>query len=350
MNTSRISLGFIACLAVFHFTPALALDEDRWFQVELLVFSNERVNSTEQWEATPLLAYPGAARFLVEPQRVEANLAQYHAESMVDEFGRQILTMLPEPEPGLDAPTPDIPKPEPDTSPTVTGPDITADESASVVLRPTPFVALPAEQREFRGKAAYMQRSGRYQTLFHQTWVQPVSDEARALPLVLDRSGDTGQWPRLQGSVKLYLSRYLHLQTNLWLNTPGDYLPGLWSMPAPPLGPPSLVIEALPVALETPPEQWSVEQETVLTEDLLDPNGPPTQDEEETGPVYPYRHAVLLQQKRRMRSTEVHYLDHPLFGLVVKLTPLSDEDLTSLALAEAALAPAEKAEPTPQSQ
>jgi hypothetical protein len=35
-----------------------------------------------------------------------------------------------------------------------------------------------------------------------------------------------------------------------------------------------------------------------------------------------------------MRSTEVHYIDHPLLGVVVKLTPLSDEDLQTLAQAE----------------
>jgi hypothetical protein len=28
-----------------------------------------------------------------------------------------------------------------------------------------------------------------------------------------------------------------------------------------------------------------------------------------------------LQQSRRMRSNEVHYLDHPLFGIIVQVTP-----------------------------
>jgi hypothetical protein len=44
---------------------------------------------------------------------------------------------------------------------------------------------------------------------------------------------------------------------------------------------------------------------------------------EESGPVYPYAHAVLLKQTRRMRSKEVNYIDHPMFGVVVKVTPLS---------------------------
>jgi len=46
------------------------------------------------------------------------------------------------------------------------------------------------------------------------------------------------------------------------------------------------------------------------------------QAELETGPVYPYRHAVALQQKRRMRSKEIHYIDHPMLGIIIKFTPL----------------------------
>ena len=35
---------------------------------------------------------------------------------------------------------------------------------------------------------------------------------------------------------------------------------------------------------------------------------------------YDFRHAVLLQQSRRMRSGELHYIDHPLIGIVVKIS------------------------------
>ena len=54
-----------------------------------------------------------------------------------------------------------------------------------------------------------------------------MTDQANALPIVLDRSGDGGAWPELQGTIKLYVARYLYLETNLWLNTRGEYLPAL---------------------------------------------------------------------------------------------------------------------------
>ncbi len=47
------------------------------------------------------------------------------------------------------------------------------------------------------------------------------------------------------------------------------------------------------------------------------------------GPIYPWRHAVLLKQKRKMRSNEVHYIDHPALGLVIKLTRFDPEQAES---------------------
>jgi len=302
-----------AALAVLLGAPSYAGGE-RWFRVELLVFSHEAAQTTEQWAAIPDLAYPNAARFLIDPQRVKGNRAKYPGDSVVDQFGRQTVTIAQ----GTQA------------TPGMRDPNAPGGVGAARRL-PTPFVTLPSAQREFRGKAAYMQRSGRYRTLFHETWVQPVTDQASTLPIVLDRSGDTGQWPLLQGSIKLYLARYLHLATNLWLNTQGDYLPGEWQMPAPPLGPPSLIIEGLPEPEEEPGSAWSTppEQPSTLAEGQEQALAA-----EELGPVYPYRHAVLLQQKRRMRSTEVHYIDHPLLGVVIKLTPLTSDELDALARAE----------------
>jgi hypothetical protein len=287
-----------ASLAALLGAPSYAVAE-RWFRVELLVFSQEAAATNEQWEAIPDLAYPDVARFLVEPQQVKANKAKFGGDGSLDQYGRQSVTRT-----------------------RGTGGGVTAGAAPGL---PTAFVTLPSAQREFRGKAAYMQRSGRYRTLFHETWVQPVTNQASTVPIVLDRSGDTGQWPALQGSITLHLARYLHLSTNLWLNTQGDYLPGEWRMPAPPLGPPSVLIDGLPAAARptAAPQTYSPAQgqEGALAT-------------EEPGPVYPYRHAVLLKQKRRMRSNEVHYIDHPLLGVVIKLTPLTADALGASATAE----------------
>lgn len=310
-----------AALAALPLLPLHAEVDQRWFQVELLVVAHTSPAAlrAEHWEPLPVLAYPERLRFLLDPQRLQANMnategADY---SEVDARGLQRIHLLPQWQPA------GVPLPA-EADPGVAVAEL--EPSAGEVVNetpprlPTPFVQLPASAREFRGKAAYMERNGPYRILFHQAWWQPVSSQRAALPLVLDRSGDSGSYPPLQGTITLYLSRFLHLETNLWLNTDGSYLPGSWRMPAPPLGPASL--ERVEAALLEP------ELAEVIDLGGYDPSWETPQEPlVEPLPDYPWRHAVLVQQQRRMRSGEVHYIDHPLLGLVVKITPLSAEDL-----------------------
>ncbi|MBE9540150.1 MAG: hypothetical protein IMF06_13780 [Proteobacteria bacterium] len=315
-------------------TLSTAQDEERWYQIELFVFTHESANAqtSETWEPTPELIYPPQYRFLVDPALVEKNLAMFDASSEMDDRGHQTLTVIPPPEEEETVEPPQSAEAELE-------PLLEASEPEEMLpVTPTPFTFLAKSELEFRGKAAYMQRTGRYRILFHETWVQPILAEGDTLPIVIDRSGDTETWPQLQGSVKLYLSRYLHLETNLWLNTAGAYLPPGWRMPAAPLGPKSLTIIY-------PPEP---EVEEDLQEAPIDTGfftGTSTDSEvdaeleqlEPTGPIYPWRHAIALQQKRKMRSTEVHYIDHPMLGVVVKVSPLDEEALRERAAAEFSL-------------
>ncbi len=316
IRSLSLALGFFAATAQGQ--------EERWYQVELMIFSHESGSTQEQWEPLPELAYPDIGRFLVYPGQVKARQEGHDGVSELDELGRQTLRPHPEDQAG------DIPVTGNPVSPVT--PQSAAETQGPVPLTPTPFLALPRKSAEFYGKAAYMQRTGYYKTLFHETWVQPFRGEDSAIPLIIDRSGDSGDWPRLQGTVKLHIARYLHIETNLWINTQGQYLPGEWRMPAPPLGPPSLIVKA--------PEQ-ELAEETPYYINNEQPNTTGQQPGldgelgiEESGPVYPWRHAVLLQQKRRMRSKEVHYIDHPLLGVVIKFMPLDEEQLQAMADAE----------------
>lgn len=314
-----------------------AQNDGRWYKVELLIVSHNGSASTEQWEASPNLVYPGAARFLVYPEQVASRLEEHGGTSEMDEFGRQFLRN-PVEEPGAAIDIPRQEQPAPAAPNNIEGVALATELVLPTPLLPTPFIVLPSSEREFHGKAAYMQRSGHYQKLFHETWVQPFRDERNALPLVIDHSGDNGTWPLLQGSINLHISRYLHIETNLWLNTNGDYLPGEWRMAAPPLGPVSLIVEEPepdPAQAQAP---YYLDEKPGLSTDEVIAQG--EQVIEDTGPIYPYRHAVLLKQNRRMRSNEVHYIDHPLLGVIIKITPLDDEALLTMAEAEAAASPA----------
>ena len=279
---AQLALTFI-CTALL-FPLSAKAKTDTWYRVELIVFSHPAGSAAEQWDATPNLAYSENSRLLTDKASAP--------------------TVAPQPQQAL----------------------------PTAAVQPVPFVILSPDQRELRNKAAAIERSDRYQVLFHEAWDQQMGDRADTLPIVLDRSGDGGAWPKLQGTIKLYVARYLYLETNLWLNTQGEYLHSSWRMHAPPLGPASLILDA--------PER--PEAETVTTEPALnfDPQlasiilMEPAESEEELEPIYPFRHAVLLNQTRRMRSGEVHYIDHPMLGVIVKITPLPDPESQTKAQAE----------------
>ena len=65
----------LACLLLLAL-PAESQQAQRWYAVELIVFAQPGGSGAEQWEAEPTLAYPGAARFLLQPDRLAAALAE----------------------------------------------------------------------------------------------------------------------------------------------------------------------------------------------------------------------------------------------------------------------------------
>lgn len=121
------------------------------------------------------------------------------------------------------------------------------------------FQPLAAGQLRLGGITAALRRSGGYRPLLHQAWRQPGAGAARARAVYL---ADDSVSPSVEGILRLRRGRFLHLEADL------------------------LHRRAAPPGAEA----------TTAT-------------------------AFRMQQSRRMRSEELHYLDHPLFGLIVEVTP-----------------------------
>lgn len=141
--------------------------------------------------------------------------------------------------------------------------------------------------QEFNGVVASLQRSPSYKVLLAKSWRQPGLARNKALP-VLIRGGDAfGQHHRLEGSVRLVLSRYLHLEADLWL---GDF-----------------------VQTDTPTGE-RLESVVILADG--------TRVVEPTPAWFEPIRLIRMQESRRMRSKELHYLDHPSLGVIAKVIPL----------------------------
>ena len=136
------------------------------------------------------------------------------------------------------------------------------------------FRVLRSDELELRGALQRLQRDGDYRPLAHGGWVQATYPPEQAIPIDISLLGTVNP----VGTVKLHLSRFLHVTVDLVYRAPPEPLP----------------LQAAPVA------------DGVLREMTL-----------------PLRYALRIQ--RRVRSGEVHYLDHPAIGLLVVVTPAPAE-------------------------
>lgn len=269
-------------------TQALADDEPRWFQVEVVVFARaDADDGIEQWPRNIQLRYPFNWEQLRDPQEAQALQPSQGVEQ------------------GLDEPTDPLGAP------------------LEVDLERMPFYKLPSGERRLNNHARAMGRQSAYRILFHEAWRQPVLEQQQAPALLITGGDQFGEHYELEGSITLSVARYLHLHTRLWYT---QFEPnfgqsrGTW--PELPRRPNTLA----PAETEPETDQWQrpwdnsrssawdtslntrSDQQNFLQEDYL-----------------PSR-IVALTQQRRMRSRELHYIDHPLFGILVEITPYEHPD------------------------
>lgn len=142
---------------------------------------------------------------------------------------------------------------------------------------------LPSNQYKLANSAAHIQQSKHFKLLAHFGWTQPRLSENNALPILITKSPYNVNLP--EGEIKLYVSRFLHMNVDLAQtecvaekNTPAaaTYEPGSNA------GSTSIYSGHTSICTE-----------------------------------YTYQ----FKQHRKMRSKELHYLDNPVFGMLVYITP-----------------------------
>lgn len=158
-----------------------------------------------------------------------------------------------------------------------TGPTATEDPTEPAARGPKKaalqFQSVPGDELELTELATKMRQSRDFRPLVHTAWTQPGYRKNEAPALALQRVARLPS--RLAGHATLYLSRYLHLTLDLNLRArPGTQTAG-------------------------DANSFAQSQET---------------------PVY------SLLEKRRLRSGELHFFDHPQFGVLVKVSPVGADD------------------------
>jgi hypothetical protein len=138
--------------------------------------------------------------------------------------------------------------------------------------KPVAFRMLPPEERSLSGAWSQMRRSRDYRPLYHVAWRQPMERPDRAKPVYFALSPSNGAQisevnpPKLEGTLKFSIKRYLHLEADIVLHKPAGA-------------------------------------------------GDPQASQGDFGYTPRFKH-YRLQERRRMRSGKLHYIDHPVLGVL----------------------------------
>lgn len=178
------------------------------------------------------------------------------------------------------------------------------------------FYILPANERMLNAQAQKLQRSGRSEVLFHNAWRQVITNKNNAKAILINGGQTFGKHQSLEGSIRLSVATYLELQTNLWFaqfeNNTGQEITRQW--PEIPLSPNKLTVSANALSAES-----EMELEQALENDKAQQID--SSSSTATGNPFVSRNIILLQQERDMRSSEIHYIDHPVVGIIIQVTP-----------------------------
>lgn len=307
---------------------------DNWYQVEMLVF--ERVNpirhidNSETWSKHLALAYPPNWKELRDRVPLEEALSSEKAISNGEapgNGGTSDKKIPPNKEPVSNA----------DTLPQVE----------------EPFIRLSSEDWQQGDVSKRIERDRSLRLLFHEAWRQPMHKLEEASAIIIHGGQQYGDHFELEGSVTLSISRYLHLSTNLWLTQfKANYGQASEHWPRLPSRPQYIDINKITDS-QAPEEELSLsgtqfgmenKEENLFGGNLLSLDSTELSTTElgatdttntntwafqnDSGDGYsnlvnePYiiSQIVHMKQKRRMRSEELHYLDHPRLGIIVKLS------------------------------
>lgn len=156
-------------------------------------------------------------------------------------------------------------------------------------------------------EATALQRSRDYRLLFHEAWRMPVTAEERSLPLLIEGGQYYDGQPELQGQLKISVARYLHMETDLYFNR-------FETLPEAARGSVDELLQNSlgPLQLSTPPLAGLLQPQSLTADNLRDGSS-------WVEGRYQVTDSARMHQRRRMRSNELHFIDSPYMGLLIRI-------------------------------
>ena len=274
---AKYHLSFLFSFLISSYSVA----QERWFQIELSIFSNENIEdrNAESWLPSNYeLNYPENMRKLSlltdlflsdhnldDRSSVTGSASQEEIDAMIR--NDQLKNIRPR---------------------------IKSTESSFKLFdfSRDDFTQLPPSDSDFQQTNRTLERSSDHRLLYHGLWRQAVRQSSNAVPIYIEGGLRYGDNHELQGSVTIRFNENedrVVVDTHIWLI---EY---------------SIVKDSS--------SEWELPQipESIRIESR----------ENSSSLTYFPNNVYVMEQSREMRSNEFHYLDHPALGLVISVKPYS---------------------------
>jgi len=299
---------------------AVATEEPaQWYQIELILFARhpEAVADPEVWHRQITPRYPENLRVLAQYQPPtllqkrdtasnETLVSEQPVERQPDRLSGQQEAAPTDafPQDGAHTPTSSQAPAEDDLLTPIALSKLPQRLTPPTDLTQEPYVLLPANQFELNNLHRRIREDTDKRLLLHAAWRQPVEAHGVAEPVLIQTGEQYGILFEVEGMVTLKKSRHLHIDTDLVYTKFQRQLlnNGLhW---------------------EIFDRQASVPPLDNLSADMLGRFSSSTHQASE----YQAELTTALRQTRRIKPSELHYLDHPLLGMLVSVSEYQPPD------------------------
>lgn len=213
----------------------------------------------------------------------------------------------------------------------------TAEETYVPQYEPS-FVKLPRDVRNLNESSRALDRQGQYNVVFHEAW-RFSADKLEQDPWVIIKAGK--QYLdrfEIEGSLRFYKSRFLHFQSDLWLlefDQQSDSA-NMIELPEFPVREQPSLSDSYVIA----DIQFDEERIEDFFINLPDNDFPKTlpmdssaltaMEQVQQPKQYPIKSLWTFDQSKRLEEQQSYYIDHPKMGVLVTIIPYEPEVLNPL--------------------
>ncbi len=303
--------------------------QEDWYQIEVVIFTHESglTSNTEQWHDRINLNYPENLLVLKQPQAatvLQSNPKQPDSANTLDDTS---LDSIPPTDEELKSPenakpsseegasfTPtaqatlayedrQLQEPDPSSLEPIDLEKLTQPLKPPTDLRVAPFMLLPQRYFELNGISKRIDRAMDMRLLSHFAWRQPVTaNPSQGQPVLIQAGKQFGLSFEVEGLMTLLKNRYLHIDTDFFYST-------------------------FKQALINNEISWEIFSENQSETDSFDTltvesdYAKPFNLLGQTQDNFQREITAAYKTVKRISENEIHYLDHPLFGFLIKVSP-----------------------------